>query len=335
MQARIDSVKDNLFACMTKKAGLNNRQLAIQEKRKDLEQRKARGEDEIRAMENEDEVLLLQAEGTRRDAEGVETEAGALVAGTRCPGGPPEATEGRVRHLVGGDRAAAGGPEPKEIPTRFAAGIPGELRGVSRRRQGGDAQAQGGREAEEGDSRHGGRRAGDRARIRNGPGVGPRRQAAVHHRGGARVRIAGNRVLEDTDPGQGKLHPPAAESRCGAGCVRRFRPRNPPHRCRQGEGRVPGNRRTPPGRRRHGAGSGVRTGSLEEQRAFQADCLQGWGSDRPGGRDLRGKDERVRQYVPQDEERNQRVRERSGSPGGGIPAQERGSGCTPPKDPIQ
>jgi chromosome segregation protein len=56
LQTRIDSVKDNLFACMTKKAGLNNRQLVIQEKGKDLEQRKARGEDEIQAMEREDEV---------------------------------------------------------------------------------------------------------------------------------------------------------------------------------------------------------------------------------------------------------------------------------------
>ncbi len=60
LQARIDSVKDNLFACMTKKAGLSNRQLAIQEKSKDLEQRKARGEDEIRAMESEDEVFSLR-----------------------------------------------------------------------------------------------------------------------------------------------------------------------------------------------------------------------------------------------------------------------------------
>jgi chromosome segregation protein len=58
LQTRIDSVKDNLFACMTKKAGLNNRQLGIQEKRKDLEQRKARGEDEIRDMEREDECFF-------------------------------------------------------------------------------------------------------------------------------------------------------------------------------------------------------------------------------------------------------------------------------------
>ena len=58
LQARIDSVKDNLFTCMTKKAGLSNRQLAIQDKRKDLEQRKVRGEDEIRAMENEDECFF-------------------------------------------------------------------------------------------------------------------------------------------------------------------------------------------------------------------------------------------------------------------------------------
>jgi chromosome segregation protein len=58
LQTRIDSVKDSLFACMTKKAGLNNRQLAIQEKRKDLEQRKARGVEEIRAMESEDECFF-------------------------------------------------------------------------------------------------------------------------------------------------------------------------------------------------------------------------------------------------------------------------------------
>ncbi len=57
LQATIDSLKDGLFACMTRKAGLNNRQLAIQEKRKDLEQRRRRGEDEIRTMEREDEVL--------------------------------------------------------------------------------------------------------------------------------------------------------------------------------------------------------------------------------------------------------------------------------------
>ncbi len=58
IQDRIDSIKDSLFACMTKKAGLNNRQLAIQEKRKDIEQRQARGADEIRAMENEDECFF-------------------------------------------------------------------------------------------------------------------------------------------------------------------------------------------------------------------------------------------------------------------------------------
>lgn len=56
LQDQIDSVKDSLFACMTKKAGLNNRQLAIQEKRKSLEQRKARGEEEIRVVEREDEL---------------------------------------------------------------------------------------------------------------------------------------------------------------------------------------------------------------------------------------------------------------------------------------
>lgn len=57
LQERIDSVKDSVFACMTRKAGLHNRQLAIQEKRKDLEHRKGRGEDEIQALESEDELL--------------------------------------------------------------------------------------------------------------------------------------------------------------------------------------------------------------------------------------------------------------------------------------
>jgi len=57
LQERIDSVKDSVFACMTKKAGLHNRQLAIQERRKDLEQRKVRGEGEIQGLEREDELL--------------------------------------------------------------------------------------------------------------------------------------------------------------------------------------------------------------------------------------------------------------------------------------
>jgi chromosome segregation protein len=58
LQDKIDSVKDGLFACMTKKAGLHNRHLAIQEKKKDFEQRKVRGEGEIRAMTDEDQMLF-------------------------------------------------------------------------------------------------------------------------------------------------------------------------------------------------------------------------------------------------------------------------------------
>jgi chromosome segregation protein len=57
LQARMDSVKDGLFSCMTKKAGLNNRELAIRERRKDLEARQMRGELELRGIQEEDELL--------------------------------------------------------------------------------------------------------------------------------------------------------------------------------------------------------------------------------------------------------------------------------------
>ena len=66
LQEGVDSVKDSVFACMTKKAGLHNRQLAIQEKRKDLEQRKLRGEEELEGLDREDESFASRQEELER-----------------------------------------------------------------------------------------------------------------------------------------------------------------------------------------------------------------------------------------------------------------------------
>ncbi len=66
LQEKIDAVKDDLFACMTKKAGLNNRQLSLEEKQKALEQRRARGEEEIRGLQEQNRSFS----GSRRELEG-------------------------------------------------------------------------------------------------------------------------------------------------------------------------------------------------------------------------------------------------------------------------
>jgi chromosome segregation protein len=57
LQGRMDSVKDGLFSCMTNKAGLNNRELVIHERRKDLEIRRVRGEHELGEIQEEDKSL--------------------------------------------------------------------------------------------------------------------------------------------------------------------------------------------------------------------------------------------------------------------------------------
>ncbi len=60
---KIEAVKQDLFVCMTQKAECHNKQLSIQEKRKDLEQRRIKDEQEIRILQEENENFFINRRG--------------------------------------------------------------------------------------------------------------------------------------------------------------------------------------------------------------------------------------------------------------------------------